>query len=100
MSARFSVAGMSLVLASCVYPQSAVQQGGNNGSLYFTHVTAGTRVILDGSDAGEAVSFDGKKSVLGIMPGPHRVVLRQGSATLYDKQVYVGADARLAIEGP
>jgi len=89
-----------LFLASCTYPLSTVEQGANSGSLYFPRASAGVRVILDGVDAGDATLFDGRKSVLGVMPGPHRVALRQGIATLYDRQIYVGADARLAIEVP
>lgn len=87
-------------IAGCTYPSAMVEQGGNNASLYFPRAAAGMRVFLDGIDAGEALSFDGKKNVLGVQPGPHRVAVRQGAATVYDRQVYVGADSRVAIEVP
>ncbi len=89
-----------LLLVGCAYPRATVEQGGNNGNLYFPRASVGTRVILDGIDAGDAASYDGQKSVLGVVPGPHRIALRQGAATLYDRQIYVGADARMAIEVP
>jgi hypothetical protein len=90
----------AVLIAGCTYPSAMVEQGGNNASLYFPRAAVGMRVILDGIDAGEALSFDGKKNVLGVQPGPHRVAVRQGAATLYDRQVYVGADSRVAIEVP
>jgi len=100
MASRHCAAALALFLIGCAYPAGMVEQGGNNGSLYFPRASVGTRVILDGVDAGDAASYDGQKSVLGVMPGPHRVALRQGVATLYDRQIYVGADARMAIEVP
>ena len=100
MASQVCAAALGLFLIGCAYPAGMVEQGGNNGSLYFPRASAGTRVILDGVDAGDAASYDGQKSVLGVMPGPHRVALRQGVATLYDRQIYVGADARMAIEVP
>ena len=93
--------GVAVVfIAGCAYPTAMVEQGGNNASLYFPRAAVGMRVVLDGVDAGEALSFDGKKNVLGVQPGPHRVAVRQGAATLYDRQIYVGADSRVAIEVP
>jgi hypothetical protein len=90
----------ALLLTGCAYPTSMVEQGASNGSVYFPKVGAGTRVILDGADAGEAASYDGKKSVLEVVPGPHRIALRQGSALLYERQIYVGTASKIAIEGP
>ena len=89
-----------LLLTSCAYPMSTIEQGGNGASLYFPNAAAGIRVFLDGADMGDATTYDGRKSVLGVIPGPHRVALRQGVATIYDRQVYIGADARMAIEAP
>jgi len=88
------------LIAGCAYPSSTVTQGGNNASLYFPGAAAGVRVILDGRDSGDAGLFDGKKNVLGVNPGTHRVALTRGGATVYDQQVYVGADSRMAIEVP
>ncbi len=99
-TSRQFAALLGLFLVGCTYPVGMVEQGGKNGSLYFPRASMGTRVILDGVDAGDAAAFDGQKSVLGVMPGPHRIALRQGVATLYDRQIYVGADARMAIEVP
>jgi len=72
-------------------------QGGNDGSLYFPGAQAGVRVVLDGSDAGEAAAYDGKRALLKVKPGTHRVVLLDGSRSVFDKQVFVGADARLPV---
>jgi hypothetical protein len=79
---------------------SMVEQGTNGGSLYFSGAIAGARVFIDGTDMGDAMAYDGRIAVLGVTAGPHRVALRQGGTTLYDRQVYVGADARMAIEVP
>jgi len=90
----------ALLLSGCVYPMSMVEQGTNGGSLYFPGAIAGARVFIDGTDMGDATAYDGRRAVLGVTAGPHRVALRQGGNTLYDRQVYVGADARVAIEVP
>jgi hypothetical protein len=91
----------ALALIGCAYPQSTVTQGGGEkGSLYFTRAPLGARVIVDGADAGEASAFDGRVAVLEVTSGPHRVIVRSGAAAVYDKQVYVGSNARVAIEVP
>jgi hypothetical protein len=101
MRCRMLLLSLSVLLVSaCVYPMSRVEQGANGGSLFFPRVEAGVRVFVDGADMGEATAYDGQRNVLGVSAGGHRVSLRQGGTTLYDRQIYVGADARLAIEVP
>jgi hypothetical protein len=90
----------ALLLTGCVYPMSSVGQGANGGSVFFPRANAGLRVFIDGTDMGEALTYDGQRNVLGVAAGPHRVSLSQGGTTIYDRQVYVGADSRLAIEVP
>jgi hypothetical protein len=101
MRGRLLVHGLSLLLLSgCAYPMSSVMQGADGGSLFFPRAVAGVRVFVDGTDMGEATTYDGQLNVLGVAVGPHRVALRQGGTILYDRQVYVGAASRLAIEVP
>jgi hypothetical protein len=81
------------------YPERTVLQGGGDkGSLYFTGAPLGARVIVDGADAGEAAVYDGTRAVLEVTAGPHRVIVGTAGAALYDQQVYVGNNARMAIE--
>jgi hypothetical protein len=101
MRRRLLIQGLAvLLLSACAYPMSSVMQGADGGSLFFPRAAAGVRVYVDGTDMGEAIVYDGQKNVLGVAVGPRRVALRQGGTTLYDRQVYVGAGSRLAIEVP
>lgn len=92
------VTALSGALVSCAYPVTTIEQGGVSAGLYFPNSPVGARVLIDGADAGEAASYDGRKAVLRVEPGKHHVVVSAGSSTFYDRNVYVGGDSRLAIE--
>ena len=97
--ARVAVALTSLgLLAACAYPVSTAEQGAASSGLYFPSAPLASRVFVDGVDAGEAATFDGKKTLLVVAPGRHRLVVRQGSTPLYDKQIYIGAGTHIAIK--
>ncbi|MEW6017369.1 MAG: hypothetical protein AB1760_04760 [Pseudomonadota bacterium] len=88
----------ALMLAACgTYPASSTLQGAPPSGLYFK-APAEAQVWLDGAHAGAASAYDGKKAVLSVAPGAHRVVIRSGDRSLYDNTVYVGAGSRIAIE--
>ena len=88
----------AVLLNACAYPVSSIDQGGATTGIYFPGVPEGARAHVDGIDAGEAILFDGHKAILTISSGNHRVVVSNGEITLYDKNIYVGAGARLAIK--
>lgn len=100
MSARSIIVCLTLPLAlfGCAYPVATVEQGGRSSGLYFPEAPAGATVSIDGVGAGEAATFDGRKSPLTIASGPHRVRVEAHGAVLYDQSVYVGPGARLAIK--
>lgn len=89
----------TLLLGACAYPDTNVQQGAASSGLYFTAAAAGTRVFIDGSDAGDATLYNGKQAVLVVPPGPHQVTLKVGQTVLYDKPVFVGAGSQIEIKG-
>jgi hypothetical protein len=91
------VALACLATAACTYPSQTIDQGSQSGHLYFLGAVPGNAVAIDGRDAGDASVFDGSDHVLDVSPGPHRVVVTSGGATIYDRQIYVGSDAKLGI---
>lgn len=95
---KFACMAGALMLAACgKYPASSTLQGAPPSGLFFK-APADAQVWLDGAPAGLASAFDGRRAVLSVAPGPHRVVVRSGDRSLYDQTVYVGAGARMAIE--
>lgn len=102
MILRPALAGLGLLLAltACAYPVATLEQGSPASGFYFPGARADARVTLDGAAAGLAATYDGRKALLTAPPGPHRVRILAGGATLYDQSVFLGPGARLAIKAP
>jgi hypothetical protein len=100
MSARSTIGGLALAfaLSGCAYPVATVEQGAASSGLYFPGAPVGATVSIDGVGAGEAATFDGRKVLLTIATGSHRVRVESAGAVLYDQSVYIGPGARLAIK--
>lgn len=88
---------MAFIVSACAYPSTIVEQGGEQGMIYFTEAPPGARVFIDGADAGEAMTFDGRRQVLSLEPGRHNVRVVSGAAELYSSDVYVGAGSRMEV---
>jgi hypothetical protein len=84
--------------AGCAYPVSSVEQGSSASALYFSPAFAAAHVWVDGADMGVASAFDGKKSVLPVTSGRHRVVVKGDGAPLFDQPVYVGPGSQVEVK--
>lgn len=89
---------LALALAGCAYPVSTVEQGAAASGLYVRFAPAGATLEVDGAPAGQVVVFDGKKAVYPVAPGKHRVVVRGAGGVVFDKDIYVGAGSKVAVE--
>ena len=87
-------------LAGCAtaYPTSSVEQGSADGIVVLSGSHPGQRVLADGVDKGEAVAFDGAHGALHLAPGPHHIRVVDGSSTVLDEPVYVGAGSRIEVK--
>ena len=95
-----ALAVVAVGVASCAYPVSSAVQGSASSAIYFTNVGVGTQVLIDGAPSGEAISFDGKKAVLVVPTGTHRVVLQRDGVVVHQSSVFVGSGSKVAIKGP
>ena len=89
-----------LELSGCApFPTSVSIQDATTASLYFPATSKQARVFIDGADAGDAATFDGKHSVLTVEPGTHHIVIRLGTQVTLDQMLFVGAGSRVAVKG-
>lgn len=88
------------VLGGCAYPVSTVEQGGASSGIYFKGAPVGAEALIDGASSGEASTYDGRKAILTVPYGTHRVVVKAGTAILIDQVVYVGQGQRISIKVP
>lgn len=96
---RFGLAILAAgVLGGCAYPVSTVEQGGASSSVYFKGAPPGSQVFIDGVSSGDAAAYDGRKAVLVVPSGAHRVVVKAGGTLLVDQSVYVGEGQRVSIK--
>ncbi|MBI1361412.1 MAG: hypothetical protein GC155_14135 [Alphaproteobacteria bacterium] len=85
------------MLSACTYPTSTVTQGGTSSSLNFGSLPKDAVISVDGTTAGKAGDFAGKR-VLAVTPGTHRVRVESAAGTLVDRDYYVGRDSSVKVE--
>jgi hypothetical protein len=96
---RLLLAAIATLVAGCAYPVSTVQQGAEQSALFVPNAPAGAVVEVDGMSLGAAIAADGKKpAILPVTAGKHRVVVRGVGGPLFDKDIYVGAGSKVAVE--
>lgn len=86
------------ILGGCAYPVGTVEQGGASSGIYFKGAPADAEAFIDGANSGDASIYDGRKAVLAVPSGTHRVVVKAGAAILVDQVVYVGQGQRVSIK--
>lgn len=88
------------ILGGCAYPVSTIEQGGASSGIYFKDAPVGAEALIDGASSGDASAYDGRKAILTVPYGTHRVVVKAGAAVLVDQVVYVGQGQRISIKVP
>jgi hypothetical protein len=96
----FALAAIGLMSACAPYPKSAIAQGGPPSGLYFANAPGGSRLTVDGADAGDPSVFEGYRRILTVSAGTHRVTITRDNAVLFDQPINVDAGARVKIEVP
>ncbi len=91
------VLSSSLLATACVYPTSAVVQGGNESAIYFEAFPVNSAVFIDGQSMGYTENFDGVANTLAVAEGSHTVIVRHNGHVLHEKMVFVGRNSVLKI---
>lgn len=89
---------LAFALYGCAYPVSTVSQGSAPTGLFVSGAPAEATLVVDGVLVGLATAFDGKKAMLPVQPGKRHVVVRSSVGVLFDKDIYVGAGSKVAVE--
>ncbi len=76
-----------LLLAGCGYKEGVVT-GDAKAYLFFTGMTEGAQVSIDGGDAFGVEA--GRDHQYRILPGKHRVSVTRDGRLLVDREIYVG----------
>jgi hypothetical protein len=80
------------------YPSASVSQGTADGQVWISGAPVGSRVLVDGVDSGEANTFDGRGSILSVIPGRHTIEVVLGTTRLASQTVMLGSGSRLEIK--
>lgn len=97
MMRPLAVLSLYCLVAGCAYPHSEVEQGQKSGMLYFPGVPPTAHVLVDGTEAGLAGNFSGR-TMLAVAPGTHRISVRSDTGVLLDRDYYVDAGAKVAVQ--
>lgn len=86
-----------LGLSACAYPQTTVQQGSSQSSIYVLAPAEGVYLWVDGVEVGSAVTFKDKKHSYSLAAGRHHIELKTRSGSVFDKEIYVETGATIAV---
>ncbi len=89
---------LSIVIAACVYPTQRLVVPDDRPSLSVKNAPADAVLFVDNMDMGSAAQYDGKKKVLPVERGKHRVVVKCGNTTVYSQEMYAGGGETRTIQ--
>ncbi len=96
-----SACGLLAPVLGPVYQTSTsnVDQGKDQGFIRFVNLTGDNLIYVDGNAVGSGEKFV-SDSLLALSPGTHTVEIRKGSASVYNRKVFIGTGSTKSIELP
>jgi hypothetical protein len=77
-------------LSACSWFGSRKMQSPDPTEIIVTGAPAGSFVLVDGVQAGEAVAINDRPQVVNVSAGAHRVEIQAGDKVVYREETYVG----------
>jgi hypothetical protein len=82
-----------LISSCCGMPKTSVSTISNAGFVKITASPEDADVYIDGTRVGTAMEYDGRKQVLELESGKHKIEIKKEGYHSYSREVMVGAGA-------
>jgi len=91
---------LALGLAACSPPTHSVHTLDEKAQLAIANAPDKAEILVDGTPAGLARTYDGESNTLALTGGTHRIEIRLGGQALYSQPVFFGEGTTKTITLP
>lgn len=88
---------LAMLASGCVYPTSNIQTTDTRPAIAIAGAPEGAQLVVDGLDMGMASLYDGKKHVLLLEKGMHKICVQMGSMVIHSSEVFLDDGIRKTI---
>ena len=84
-----------LALSACAMPAQATRTRDTRPALAISGAPAGSQLLVDGLEVGEAGFYDGRLNVLRLEPGTHEIAVRdQSGKVILQQKVFLESELK------
>ena len=81
---------LMFLVYGCAYPTSSVRVLDDRPSLVLQNAPKGAVLLVDGLEMGKASLYNGRKKVLLLEPGAHKVELMRQGVLIHSEKIFLG----------